>query len=70
MKVRISIEQEFDLDDDNIFIDDDPLFEDNKDSYDMDTRVELLVNRFAEDIDYMVKYDTVHDAILVEYIEE
>ena len=70
MKVKISIEQEFDLDNDLEFIDDDPLFEDNKDSYDMDTRIELLVNRFCEDIDYAVKYDEVRESVRVEYIEE
>ena len=63
MKVKISIEQEFDLNDDNIF-DDESL------DIDTDTKVDYLVNRFAEDIDTMVKYDSVRDGILVEYIEE
>ena len=70
MKVKISIEQEFDLDSDLEFMDDDPYFEENKDSYDLDTRIDLLVNRFCEDIDYAVKYDEVRDSVRVEYIEE
>lgn len=70
MKVRISIEQEFDLDDDMFFKDDDPFFEENKDSYTTIERVDLLLNRFIEDIDYLVKYDQVSDAIQVEYIKD
>lgn len=63
MKVIVSIEQEFDLSDDNIF---------DEESMDMDTdtKVDYLVNRFAEDIDYMVKYDTIRDSIQVVYVEE
>ncbi len=70
MKVRIAIEQEFDLNDDMFFKDDDPFFEENKDSYTNIERVDLLLNRFIEDIDYLVKYDQVSDAITVEYIED
>ena len=70
MKVRIAIQQEFDLSDDMPFIDDDPFFEENRDSYDTETRVDLLLNRFVEDIDRLVKYNEVTDAITVEYIEE
>ena len=70
MKVKISITQEFDLSDDQLFITDDSQFEENKEQYDTDTRVELLVNRFVEDIDRLVKYDEVSEAISVEYIEE
>ena len=70
MKVRIAIQQEFDLSDDMPFIDDDPFFEENKDAYDTDTRVELMINRFCESIDELVKYDRVVDAVEVEYIEE
>jgi hypothetical protein len=70
MKVKIAIQQEFDLDSDFEFIDDDPYFEENRDQYDVNERVDLLVNRFLEDIDYLVKYDQVIDAITVEYIEE
>jgi len=70
MKVRIAIEQEFDLSDDMFFKDDDPFFEENAESYTVEERVDLLVNRFLEDIDYLVKYNELIDAISVEYIEE
>ena len=70
MKVRISISDEFDLNDDMFFKNDDPLFEENKDSYDTDTRVELMVNRFVEYLDSLVRYDEVRKDIEVEYIEE
>ena len=70
MLVRLTISEEFDLNDDLLFLDDDPFFEENKDSYDNDTRVELMINRFCESIDELVKYDRVADAIEVEYIED
>lgn len=70
MLVRLTISEEFDLNDDLLFLDDDPFFEENKDAYDNDTRVELMINRFCESIDELVKYDRVVDAITVEYIEE
>lgn len=70
LKVRIAIQQEFDLSDDMPFVDDDPFFEENRDSYDTETRVDLLLNRFVEDIDRLVKYNEVTDAITVEYIED
>ena len=70
MLVRLTISEEFDLNDDLLFLDDDPFFEENKDAYDNDTRVELMINRFCESIDELVKYDRVADAITVEYIEE
>ena len=70
MLVRLTISEEFDLNDDLLFLDDDPFFEENKDSYDNDTRLELMINRFCEDIDSLVKYDEVRNAITVEYIEE
>ena len=63
MKVRISIEQEFDLDDPDIF-------DEDAAGTDVDTRVDYLVNRFCEDIDYAVKYDEVRESVRVEYIEE
>ena len=69
MRIKISISEEWDLNDDIFFSDDDPFFEENKDAYDTDTRVELMVNRFVESIDELVKYDRVADAIEVEYIE-
>lgn len=70
MLVRLTISEEWDLNDDMFFSDDDPFFEDNKDLYDTDTRVELMLNRFCEDIDSLVKYNEVRNAITVEYIEE
>jgi hypothetical protein len=70
MKVRIAIEQEYDIDNDLLFLDDDPLFEENRDSYTTEERVDLLLNRFLEDIDYLVKYNEVDQAVIVEYIEE
>lgn len=70
MKVRIAIEQEYDINDDLLFLDDDPFFEENRDSYTDEERVTLLLNRFLEDIDYLVKYDEVDQAVTVEYIED
>lgn len=70
MKVRIAIEQEYDIDNDLLFLDDDPLFEENRDSYTTEERVDLLLNRFLEDIDYLVKYNEVDQAVIVEYIED
>ena len=70
MKVRIAIEQEYDINDDLLFLDDDPFFEENKDSYDTEARVDLLLSRFLEDIDYLVKYNEVDKAVTVEYIED
>lgn len=63
MKVRIAIEQEFDLSDESIFDD-----EANKTS--TDTKVDYLVARFCEDIDNLVKHDEVWNVVLVEYIED
>ena len=70
MLVKLSITEEWDINDDIFFSDDDPFFEDNKESYDIETRVELMINRFCEDIDSLVKYDEVRSAIRVEYIED
>ncbi len=70
MKVRIAIEQEYDIDNDLLFINDDPFFEENRDSYTTIERVDLLLNRFLEDIDYLVKYNEVDQAVIVEYIED
>ena len=70
MLVRLTISEEFDLNDDLFFEDDDPFFEENKESYDIDTRVDLMINRFCEDIDSLVKYNEVRNAISVEYIEQ
>lgn len=70
MKIRIAIETEYDINDDNIFKDDDPFFDENAESYTIEERTELLVNRFLEDIDYLVKYNEVDQALTVEYIED
>ena len=70
LKIRIAIEQEYDINDDLLFLDDDPFFEENREQYTDEQRVELLVNRFLEDIDYLVKYNEVDQAIAVEYIED
>lgn len=68
MKVKIAIEQIVDIDD---AMSNDIGFE----LYgppDMSTedKVAYLINRFAEDIDTMVRYDEVLDNISVEYIED
>lgn len=70
MRVKISISEEWDLNDDIFFSDDDPFFEDNKESYDTEAKVDLMINRFCEDIDSLVKYNEVDKAITVEYIED
>lgn len=70
MKVRIAIEQVYDLDDDNIFLDDDPFLDENSDSYTVEQRVDILLNRFADDVDALVKYNEIDQAITVEYIED
>lgn len=68
MKVRISLEQTIDIDE---AMSNDIGFElfgptdmSNED------KVVYLINRFAEDIDLMVKYDEVLDNVSVEYIED
>ena len=68
MKIRIAIEQEYDLDNDNIFTDDDPFYEDNE--YSNEDKIDLLLSRFVEDIDYLVKYDEVSQAVTWDNIEE
>jgi hypothetical protein len=68
MKVRISLEQTVDIDqamsNDIGFELFGPTDMSNED------KVVYLINRFAEDIDLMVKYDEVLDNISVEYIED
>ncbi len=68
MKVRIAIEQVIDMED---AMSDDIGFEvygptdmSNED------KVDYLVARFIEDIDYLVKYNEVSNQVLVEYIED
>ena len=70
MLIRLTISEEFDLDDDTFFTDEDPLFEDNAESYTLDNRVDMMVNRFCESIDELVKYNRVIDAVQVEYLEQ
>lgn len=62
MKVKIAIEQEFEMNDESIF-------DEESMETDLDTRIDYLVNRFAEDIDSLVKYDEVRNAISVTYEE-
>lgn len=69
MLVRLTISEEFDLNDDVFFTDEDPLFEDNAESYTLENRVDIMVNRFCESIDELVKYNRVIDAVQVEYLE-
>ena len=68
MKVRISLEQTVDIDqamsNDIGFELFGPTDMSNED------KVVYLINRFAEDIDTMVKYDEVLDNVSVEYIED
>jgi hypothetical protein len=68
MKVRISLEQTVDIDqamsNDIGFELFGPTDMSNED------KVVYLINRFAEDIDFMVKYDEVLDNVSVEYIED
>jgi hypothetical protein len=68
MKVRISLEQTIDIDqamsNDIGFELFGPTDMSNED------KVVYLINRFAEDIDLMVKYDEVLDNVSVEYIED
>ncbi len=68
MKVRISLEQTIDIND---AMSNDIGFEMyGPDKMSIDDTVEYLVNRFIEDIDYLVKYNEVKSAVAVEYIEE
>jgi len=68
MKVRISIEQTIDIDD---AMSDDIGFEMyGPENMSDEDKVVYLINRFAEDIDTLVKYDEVLDNIQVEYIED
>ena len=68
MKVRISLEQTIDIDE---AMSNDIEFEmyGPKDMSN-DDKVDYLMARFAEDKDYMVRYDEVLGNISVEYIED
>lgn len=69
MKIRIAIEQEYDLSDDSVFMSDDPFFEENIEHYTLEQRSELLINRFLEDIDTLVINNEVADVVSVTYEE-
>lgn len=64
MKVTVSITREFDTDE---FRDEDSLYPGSED-LDPDTEIEYCVNLFAEDIDYLVKYDEVRQAARIEIV--
>lgn len=63
MKVKISIDGEWDLSDPDIF--DEEAMETST-----DTRVDYLIERFLEDVDSAVRYNELRESIRVEYIEE
>ena len=62
MKLKISISREFDTDE---WKDEDSLWPKDIDE---DTEVEYALNCFAEDIDYLVKYDEVRQAARIEIV--
>ena len=67
MKVRIAIEQVVDVDE---MLSNDIEFEIFGDpSMTDEDKVAYLIDRFAEDIDTLVKHDEVMDNISVEYLE-
>ncbi len=55
MKIKVSIAREFDTDDDH-----ESLF------YGLSDPAKFAIDLFAEDIDYLVKYNEVRDAVSVE----
>ena len=63
MKVKISIDGEWDLNDPDIF--DEEAIETST-----DTKVDYLIERFLEDIDSAVRYNELRESIRVEYIED
>ena len=63
MKVKISIDGEWDLSDPDIF--DEEAME-----TEIDTRVDYLIERFLEDVDSAVRYNELRESIRVEYIED
>ena len=69
MKVKISIDQTIDIDD-AMRLHDSGFDEYAPDDMSIEDKVDFLINRFAEDIDRIVKYDEVLDNISVEYIED
>jgi hypothetical protein len=69
MKVRISLEQTVDIDE-AMRLHDSGFDEYAPDNMSIEDKVDFLINRFAEDIDRLVKYDEVLGNISVEYIED
>ena len=68
MKVRIAIEQVIDMED---AMSNDVGFEIyGPTNISNEDKVDYLVARFIEDIDYLVKYNEVSNQVLVEYIED
>ena len=68
MLVKISIEQTVDIDQ-AMRLHDSGFDEYAPDDMTTEDKVAFLINRFAEDIDRLVRYDEVLDNISVEYIE-
>ena len=62
MKFKVSITREFDTD---VWKDEDSFYPADLDP---DTEISYGVNLFAEDIDYLVKYDEVREAAQVEIV--
>lgn len=62
MKFKVSITREFDTDE---WKDEDSFYPSDLDP---DTEISYGVNLFAEDIDYLVKYDEVREAAHVEIV--
>ena len=62
MKFKVSITREFDTD---MWKDEDSLYPADLDP---DTEIAYGVNMFAEDIDYLVKYDEVREAATIEIV--
>ena len=62
MKLKISISREFDTDE---WKDEDSLWPKDLDE---ETEIEYAINCFAEDIDYMVKYNEVRESARVEIL--
>ena len=62
MKIKVSISREFDTDN---WKDEDSLWPKDLDE---DFEIQYAVNCFAEDIDYLVKYNEVAEAAMVEIL--
>ena len=62
MKLKVYIEREFDTD---YWKDEDSLWPKDLDE---ETEIEYAINCFAEDIDYMVKYNEVRESARVEIL--